>query len=65
VRDSSSWRKDLLEDLRQASFPVEVMPAEALCAVELGLHFLTCHFPGEPVGALQPLLSGYVTDRRL
>jgi hypothetical protein len=46
VRDTSSWRRDLLEDLRRASFPEDVMPAEAFCAVELGLHFLTCHFPG-------------------
>jgi hypothetical protein len=60
VRDSSSWRKDVLVELRQASFPGETMPAEAFCAVELGLYFLTYHFPGEPVGALQPLLSGYV-----
>jgi hypothetical protein len=65
VRDSASWRKDLVEDLRQASFPEKVMPIEAFCAVELGLYFLTRHFSAEPVGALQPLLSGYVADRSL
>ena len=65
MRDSSSWRKDLLAELRQASFPEKVMPAEAFCAVELGLYFLARHFPGEPVGVLQPLLSGYVAEPRL
>jgi hypothetical protein len=44
VRDTSSWRIELLEDLRQASFPEGMMPAEAFCAVELGLHFMTSHF---------------------
>jgi pPIWI RE three-gene island domain Z len=65
VRDSSSWRKDLLADLRRASFPEEVMSADSFCAVELGLYFLTRYFSGEPVGVLQPLLSGYVADRSL
>ncbi|MEU4157864.1 hypothetical protein [Actinoplanes sp. NPDC026670] len=43
-----------------AGFPEEIMPVDVFCAVELGLHLLTSKIPGEPVGALQPLLSGYV-----
>lgn len=60
MRDGSSWREQLVEELREASFPGSVMPADVFCAVELGLYFLTQHVPGEPVGTLQPLLSGYV-----
>lgn len=40
------------------------MPVGAFCAVELGLYFLTEYFPGEPIGALPDLLSGYVVDAR-
>ena len=36
------------------------MPPAEFCRVELGLYFLATYFPGEPVGVLQPVLSGYV-----
>src|SRR5213080_2310489 len=36
------------------------MAPDEFCQVELGLYFLTQMFPDEPVGALQPLLSGYI-----
>lgn len=60
MRDSSSWRKKLVSELRREEFPESVMPRDEFCQVELGLYFLTSHFPAEPVGALQPLLSGYI-----
>ncbi|MFI7590235.1 hypothetical protein [Micromonospora sp. NPDC049359] len=60
MRETSSWRDSLMKQMRREQFPEAVMARDAFCRVELGLHFLTKHFPGEPVGALQPLLSGYV-----
>lgn len=60
MRESSSWRQTLMTQLRREGFPDPVMDRDVFCRVELGLRFLTEHFPGEPVGALQPLLSGYV-----
>jgi hypothetical protein len=60
VRDSSSWREGLAEELLGAGFPEQFMEAGVFCALELGLHFLTRFAPGEQVGALQPVLSGYV-----
>jgi hypothetical protein len=60
VRDASAWLGQLTKDLRAAGFPEQVMGVPELCRVELGLHFLTRYFAGEPVGVLQPALSGYV-----
>jgi hypothetical protein len=60
VRDLSAWLAQLAKDLRSEDFPEQAMPATEFCRVELGLYFLTRHFPGEPVGVLQPVLSGYV-----
>jgi hypothetical protein len=60
VRDSAAWRSRLMRDLGTAGFPEEIMPRPAFCQVELGLYFLARHFPGEPIGVLQPALSGYV-----
>jgi len=60
VRDASAWLGRLPMDLRAAGFPEQIMPVAEFCRVELGLYFLTRHFPGEPVGVLQPVLSGYV-----
>ena len=60
MRDNTSWRSDLLDQLDDAGFPSSIIGPDAFCAIELGLHFLTTHVPGEPVGTLQPLLSGYV-----
>ena len=60
MRDSSAWRSRLLRDLDAAGFPEDIMPRAAFCQVELGLYFLSQHFPGEPIGVLQPVLSGYV-----
>jgi hypothetical protein len=60
VRDSSTWRSRLMRDLDAAGFPEDIMPRAAFCQVELGLYFLAQHFPGEPIGVLQPVLSGYV-----
>jgi hypothetical protein len=56
----SAWLARLAKDLRAHGFPEQVMPIAEFCRVELGLYFLTRHFPGEPVGVLQPVLSGYV-----
>ncbi len=60
MRDSSSWRAMLVQDLRGAGYPEQIMDGEVFCALELGLHFLTRYAPGEQVGALQAVLSGYV-----
>jgi hypothetical protein len=60
VREASAWLGRLPKDLRAEGFPEQIMPVTEFCRVELGLYFLTRHFPGEPVGVLQPVLSGYV-----
>ncbi|MEV6527214.1 hypothetical protein AB0M43_35315 [Longispora sp. NPDC051575] len=60
MRDSSGWRGALAREMRHQSFPEDVMPCEEFLQVELGLYFMTRHLAGEPVGALQALLSGYV-----
>jgi pPIWI RE three-gene island domain Z len=60
MRDASSWLGRLPEDLRGAGFLGQVMGMTEFCRVELGLYFLTRYFTGEPVGVLQPVLSGYV-----
>lgn len=60
MRDLSAWLARLSKDLRAEGFPEQIMPVAEFCRVELGLYFLTRHFPGEPVGVLQPVLSGYV-----
>ena len=60
MRDLSAWLGRLPQDLRSQGFPEDVMPAAEFCRVELGLYFLATHFPGEPAGVLQPVLSGYV-----
>jgi hypothetical protein len=60
MRDAAAWLGRLPEDLRAAGFPEPVLGVAEFCRVELGLYFLTQHFPGEPVGVLQPVLSGYV-----
>ncbi|WP_223840265.1 hypothetical protein [Saccharopolyspora pogona] len=36
------------------------MSPKEFFSVELGLFFLTEHYPDEPVGALWPMISGYV-----
>jgi hypothetical protein len=60
VRDTTAWRDELLVELGDAGFPTQIIGLDAFCAIELGLHFLATHVTGEPVGTLQPLLSGYV-----
>ena len=60
MRDASDWQSPLVKDLRAEGFPKDVMPAAEFCRVELGLYFLAKYFPDEPVGVLQPVLSGYV-----
>lgn len=64
MRDSTTWRDDLASELQDSEFPAETMPIGEFCAVELGLYFLAEYFPGEPIGALPDLLSGYVVDDR-
>jgi hypothetical protein len=60
MRETSDWLAGLSKDLRAEGFPEEVMRPAEFCRVELGLYFLSEYFPGEPVGVLQPVLSGYV-----
>lgn len=60
MRESSSWRDTLVKDLRTAGLDETTIPATALVQVELGLHFLARFFPGEPIGVLQSILSGYI-----
>jgi hypothetical protein len=62
MRDLAAWLGHLPKDLRAQGFPDHLMPVAEFCRVELGLYFLVTHFPGEPVGVLQPALSGYVQD---
>jgi restriction endonuclease in pPIWI_RE module len=60
MRQAGDWHAELVKELVADGYPKAVMPAEEFCRVELGLYFLTTHFPGEPIGVLQPVLSGYV-----
>jgi pPIWI RE three-gene island domain Z len=60
MRETSDWLAGLSRDLRAEGFPEEVMRPTEFCRVELGLYFLTEYFAREPVGILQPVLSGYV-----
>ncbi len=60
MREGSSWRDALVKDLRTAGLDETTMPAAAMVEVELGLHFLARFFPGEPIGVLQSILSGYI-----
>jgi hypothetical protein len=61
MRDTSTWYVDLAEELQaDGSLPTERLSLRDFCCLELGLYFLTEYFPGEPVGALWPVLSGYV-----
>lgn len=62
MRDTSSWYEDLVPELEAAgSALTDRLTVRDLVGLELGLFFLDEHFPGEPVGALWPLLSGYVS----
>lgn len=61
MRDHSSWCQELVDELKDSDvLPVGRLSARDLVALELGLHFLHRHFEGEPIGALWPILSGYV-----
>lgn len=61
MRDSASWRRELVTDLRDAGFPHDkTIPAAAFCQVELGLYLMCKYHSGQPVGTLQPLLSKYL-----
>lgn len=68
MRDTSGWYKELIEPLRQLLAKVRAespqlnddMPIKDFFSVELGLRFLSTHFPGEGVGALWALMSGYL-----
>lgn len=60
MREASNWLTKLAKDLCDEGFPQDVMPPAEFCRVELGLYFLATDFSGEPVGVLQPVLSGYV-----
>ena len=66
MRNASDWHSRLVKDLRTEGFPEAIMPPAEFCRVELGLYFLATYFPDEPVGVLQPVLSGYVrVDRAI
>jgi hypothetical protein len=61
MRDTSIWYADLADELQaDGSLPTERLTLRDFCCLELGLYFLAEYFPGEPVGALWPVLSGYV-----
>jgi hypothetical protein len=61
VRDGSDWYKDLAGEIDLTdALPVGEMSPKDFFSLELGLFFLAEYFPDEPVGALWPLLSGYV-----
>lgn len=60
MRDTSEWYAALVKSLLAEEFPKAIMQPAEFCRVELGLYFLTTHFPGEPIGVMQPVLSGYV-----
>ncbi|GLZ28076.1 hypothetical protein Lesp02_02660 [Lentzea sp. NBRC 105346] len=60
MRDTSSWYGKIATELRDTGLlPEDITPKEFF-SVELGLFFLDEHYPDEPIGALWPLLSGYV-----
>lgn len=61
MRDHSSWCRELVTELQAGGvLPDGRLTARDLAALELGLYFLHRHFEGEPIGALWPILSGYV-----
>ena len=61
MREHSSWCRELVNELKAGGvLPEGRLRARDLVALELGLHFLHRHFEGEPIGALWPILSGYV-----
>lgn len=63
MRDTSHWYGALAAELRGSQLlPEDISPKEFFSA-ELGLFFLTEHYPDEPIGALWPLLSGYVAPK--
>ncbi|VFA96297.1 pPIWI_RE_Z domain-containing protein [Nocardia cyriacigeorgica] len=60
MRDASGWYGKLTPDLTATeALPADLSPKEFFSA-ELGLFFLSEHYPDEPIGGLWPLMSGYV-----
>ncbi|MEU8391468.1 hypothetical protein [Micromonospora sp. NPDC048843] len=60
MRDTSSWCEELQARLEAADFPKNALTSAEFCQAELGLAFMAAHFPGEPIGAMPAILSGYV-----
>ncbi|MEV6987018.1 hypothetical protein AB0M95_37980 [Sphaerisporangium sp. NPDC051017] len=61
MRDTSRWFKPLADELNDKDLQplLGSLTVREFCALELGLSFLVDHLPGEPIGALWLVLSGY------
>ncbi|GAA2509527.1 hypothetical protein GCM10010406_52470 [Streptomyces thermolineatus] len=62
MRDIRSWSAPLVTELGDESVRplLGALKPWELCSLELGLSFLVDHMPGQGVGALWPVLSGYI-----
>jgi|SRR5579859_4371496 len=59
MRDSETWRKAVVRQLRPQWPQNAPVPPSTACEVELGLTLVSELLPGEPARALPTLLSGY------
>ncbi|MFD8562957.1 hypothetical protein ACFV1N_37265 [Streptosporangium canum] len=62
MRDTRSWSEPLVKELSDERVRPMLDPLRPreMCALELGLSFLADHMPGQGIGALWPVLAGYV-----
>ncbi|MEU2609903.1 hypothetical protein [Streptomyces albus] len=62
MRDTRAWSKSLVKELADDSVRPLLGPLRPweVCALEVGLSFLDDHLPGRGIGALWPVLSGYM-----
>ncbi|MEU5281079.1 hypothetical protein AB0G87_32265 [Streptomyces asoensis] len=62
MRDTRAWSKQLVKELTDDSVRPLLGPLRPweICALEMGLSFLDDHLPSQGVGALWPVLSGYM-----
>ncbi|WP_406175055.1 hypothetical protein [Streptomyces canus] len=62
MRDTRSWSTSLVKELDDECVRPMLGPLKPweLCALELGLSFLADHMPGRGIGALWPVLAGYM-----
>lgn len=59
MRDSTSWRKSIVGDLREIWSSAADMDRGYFCNIELGLYLLSQVAPADPANTLWVLLTGY------